>query len=57
MGKFIFTDVIPGAYWIVVRNLESEDKHSGRGLIDTSYNKIDVYGAHITYAIMPLEEQ
>ncbi len=56
-GRFVFADMFPGVYWIVIRNNESECKYSGRGLIDTSRTQTDVFGAHIKYTITKTEDE
>jgi len=54
LGNFVFNGVPEKVWWmIVVRDINSEDKSSGRGMIDPekTENTVSVFGAKIDYTM------
>lgn len=59
-GNFVFNSVPEKIWWmIIVRNINSEGKSSGRGMIDPEKKEstISVFGANIDYTMQPLNKE
>lgn len=57
-GNFVFKSVPENTWWMfVVRDVNSNTKSSGRGMIDPTKNadSVTIYGAKIDYRMQPLK--